>query len=530
MTIPVLIAGGGPVGMTLALELAHHGVRSILCERNPETTRHPKMDLTNGRSMELFRRLGFVDELRAVGVPASEPLDIVWATSATGHVLHRFAYPAPACAREIARVANNGSHTLEPPMRVSQVVLEPVLKAQIDASPLVDVRFGWAFESFTQDEHGVDVTIRNSASGEVDTIRADYLAGCDGGGSKVREIAGIELEGQYAIASAFMVHFRSEARDILGKFGIAYHLQTGLGTIIAQNGKNIWTLQAIVSPDSDPDALLREFVGQDFEYEILVANPWTPHMVLAKNYRAGRVILAGDAAHQVIPTGGYGMNTGIGDAIDLGWKLAAVVQGWGADALLDSYEFERHMIGEQNRAQAGQHAMVRGAIGQAIVDALAEGDLEAPEAAARRVRLGKHIEQLGNAENECWGIEHGYSYAGSPVICTEREFAFDPLTCQASTEPGNRLPSYYLADGRALLDLLGRDFTMLVIGDADIGDAETVASGRGIPFKVVRLEEETVLERLGASILLIRPDQHVAWRGRGAPDWAEVFATVTGLG
>lgn len=530
MKADVFIAGGGPVGMTLALELAHHGVRSILVERNASTTRHPKMDLTNGRSMEHFRRLGIVDDLRAVGVSPSEPLDIVWATSATGHVLHRFAYPSPDCARELARVRNDGSDTLEPPMRVSQIILEPVLKAKIDASPLVDVRFGWAFESFEQDDEGVDVTIRNSETGEAETIRTRYLAGCDGGGSKVRQQAGIELEGQHGIANAFMIHFRSTDYEALAKFGIAYHLQTGLGTIIAQNGKDIWTLQSIAPPDTDPNTLIRDFVGKDFNYEILVSNPWTPHMVLAERYRAGRVLLAGDSAHQVIPTGGYGMNTGVGDAVDLGWKLAAVIQGWGGDALLDSYEHERHAIGVQNRAMAGQHMMVRVAITEAILGAQAEGDLDAPEAAARRMQVGRRIAELGNAENECWGIEHGYSYAGSPVICVEdgEGFVFDPLECQASTAPGNRLPNFYLGDGRALLDCLASGFTLVAIGETPIGNAEAVAGRLGIPLTAVRLEEEAVLEKLGAKLLLIRPDQHVAWRGDTAPDWSTIFGKVTG--
>lgn len=527
----VIIAGGGPVGMTLALELAHHGVRSVVLERNPTTTRHPKMDLTNGRSMELFRRLGIVDELRAVGVDPMEPHDIVWATKATGHVLHRFSYPSPVAAREIARVANDGSHTLEPPMRVSQIVLEPVLKAQLDASPLVDVRFNCSFETFLQDDEGVTVMALDRASGEYFELRGSYLAGCDGGSSKVRELAGIELEGQHAIAGAYMVHFRSDAHDVLARFGIAYHLQTGLGTIIAQNGRDIWTLQSIAPADTDPDQLLRDFVGTDFDYEILVANPWTPHMVLAERYRSGRIFLAGDSAHQVIPTGGYGMNTGVGDAVDLGWKLAAAINGWGGEALLESYATERHAIGMQNRAVAGEHMMVRGAIAEAILTAEAEGDLDAPGSGKRRTALGKRIAELGNAENECWGVEHGYSYAGSPVIWTGDEpgFVFDRLRCQASAAPGNRLPSFYLGDGRALLDLLGREFTLLVAGEADTAPALAAAEERGIPLSVLLLDEEPILEKLGAKALLIRPDQHVAWRGDpAAADWDALFRQVAG--
>ncbi|EPR15189.1 FAD-monooxygenase [Sphingobium indicum IP26] len=525
----VLIAGGGPVGMSLALELAHHGVRSVLLERNPTTTTHPKMDLTNGRSMELFRRLGVADKLRAAGVPASEPLDVVWATSGSGSILHRFAYAAPDAAREAARVRNDGTDTLEPAMRVSQIVLEPVLKKLVDANPLVDVRFGWAYEAFEQDAEGVTATIRNGGTGETASIRALYLAGCDGGGSRVRRDAGIDLEGMHAIGEAYMVHFRSTDHQALAKFGIAYHLQTAHGTLIAQNGHDIWTLQTLAPPDSDPDELLRNFMGRSFDYEILVANPWTPHMVVANRLRNGRIFLAGDAAHQVIPTGGYGMNTGIGDAVDLGWKLAAAVKGWGGEALLESYEVERLAIARRNREAAQRHLEVRLAIINLFLEAQAEGDLEGAEASERRLELGRRIAELGNAENESWGIEHGYRYR-SPVICSDGpELALDPMRAAPTTFPGSRLPSLHLADGRPLFDLLGPEFTLIATGQANIGGFEAAAAAAGVPVTVVRLDREPVLDLLERPLLLVRPDQHVAWRGVAAPDdWASILATVTG--
>lgn len=525
----VVIAGGGPVGMTLALELAHHGVRSILLERNPTTTRHPKMDLTNGRSMELFRRLGLTDELRAVGVPPSEPLDIVWATSATGHVLHRFAYPSPSSSRDLTRIQNDGKGTLEPSMRVSQVMLEPVLKAKIDANPLVDVRFGWAFKSFEQDAEGVTVTIAGDA-GQLDVVRGKYLAGCDGGGSMVRDQSGIPLEGAYAIAQAYMVHFHSEAHDVLAKFGVAYHLQTAVGALIAQNGKDIWTLQALAPPDTEPDEVLRRFVGADFDYEILVANPWTPHMLLAETYRAGRVFIAGDAAHQVVPTGGYGMNTGIGDAVDLGWKLSATLRGWGGEALLESYDVERRAVAQRNRAAAQMHLEVKVQINRAILDAEAEGGLDGLENAGRRKVLGARIAELGNAENECWGIEHGYSYAFSDVIWNEAGDSgqTEILECTPSAAPGRRLPSLYLGDGRPLYSLLGPEFTLIAIGGTDVGAFEASAKELGIPTIILALEDEIALEILGARLLLIRPDHHVAWRGDQAGDWRAIMSRAVG--
>jgi 2-polyprenyl-6-methoxyphenol hydroxylase-like FAD-dependent oxidoreductase len=529
----IFIAGAGPVGMTLALELAHHGIKSVIVERNPTTTRHPKMDLTNGRSMELFRRLGIADKLRSVGVAPSESLDIVWATKATGHVLHRFAYPSPDARRDMERVKNDGSGTLEPSMRVSQIILEPVLKAEIDASPLVDVRFGWAYESFVQDDDGVTATICNSESGEKETVRADYLVGCDGGGSRVRQDAGITSNGEYAIANAYMIHFRSTDLSALGKFGVAYHLQTSLGTLVAQNGKDIFTLQSVLPPGTevDPDELLQRFVGRNFDYEILVANPWTPHMVLADSYRNGRVFIAGDAAHQVIPTGGYGMNTGIGDAVDLGWKLAAVINGWAGDELLESFDAERRPIGEQNRAAAMRHMHVRMAILEVFQNLEGLGDPETAEAAPWRIEAGRQIGELGNAENESWGIEHGFRYTESPVICAGPQIpAFDPMACSSVAVIGGRVPSYYLADGTPLHDLLASDSLSLVaIGSPDAGNIASAAADLGIPVKHVQLDQEAVLDRLGSQLILVRPDQHIAWLGdKAPPQWAPVLNKVTG--
>ena len=511
---PVLIAGGGPVGMTLALELASHGVRSMLVERNASTTRHPKMDLTNGRSMELFRRLGLVERLRAAGVPPDHPFDIVWATSATGRVLHRFAYPSANQRRAEVRASNDGTQTLEPPMRVSQIVIEPVLKEAIDANPRVDVRFGWAFESLEQGADGVSAVIRSSASGEAERVHCAYLAGCDGGGSTVRAALGIGLEGQLRIANAYMVHFRSRAHDVLSRFGRLWHLQTGRGTVISQDGFDIWTLQAIPLPDGDPASfdpaeLLRAWAGCDFDFEILVANPWTPHQVIADRYVDGRVALAGDSAHQVIPTGGYGMNTGIGDAVDLGWKLAALLNGWGGPRLLQSYEAERRPIALQNRAAAQRHAEVR----FAITALIAEGANEKAET------LGAKVAALGNAENECWGIEHGYRYEASPVICHESSPPppFDPQVCTPTTWPGARLPHLWLSDGSALYDHLGPDLTLLALGGADPGAFAQAAEQARVPLAVVPLAADPALKLLERRLLLVRPDHHVAWRGDQAP-------------
>ncbi|AMK26522.1 FAD-dependent monooxygenase (plasmid) [Sphingobium sp. SJ10-10] len=534
---PVLIAGGGPVGMTLALVLAHHGVQSIIVERNENTTTYPKMDLTNGRSMELFRTLGIVDKLRAVGVPPDQPLDVVWATSLSGHVLHRFAYPTPDEKRATAIATDDGTDTAEPSMRVSQVILEPVLKKAIDENPLIDVRFGWALEGLEQDEDGVTATVR-SKSGETVALRSQYLAGCDGGGSTVRRRIGVESEGQPAVIRMYMIHFKSRDHAVIARFGAAYHFQTVSGSLIIQDGVETWTVQMPLPPGTDESSLdpakkLRQWVGQDFDFEIVLANPWSAHQIIAERYIVDRVILAGDAAHQVIPTGGYGMNTGIGDAFDLGWKLAAMVNGWGGPALLPSYETERQQIAIQNRAATRRHAEVRVKIRDLILKAEAnqEGGLDSPDGAGTRDNLGAAIKALGNAENESWGIEHGYRYANSPVIVPEMGVAplFDPVRCTPTTWPGSRLPLIYLGEGHPLYDDLGLELTLLVSDGGDPAPFVAAAEGLAVPLSTLMVTQESAIRMLEKRFVLVRPDHHVAWRGDVIPDDAKsILEQVTG--
>src|ERR1700757_2659433 len=353
-SVPVLIAGGGPVGMTLANVLAHFGIRSMLVERNATTTRHPKMDITNSRSMELFRRFGLLDALRKVAVPEDHSFDVSWITTLAGYELHRFRYMAPSEFRKQIRIKNDGTQPLEPPMRVSQVEIEPVLKRAIDAHPEVEVRFGVAFESFEEKDDHVVAVLRDQETGAKEQVSCQYLIGCDGGSSRVRAGLGIQLEGLSRVGELYMIHFRSTERDLLQRWGVAWHYQSPLGTMIAQNDDDIWTVHVPVLPGQDaskldPRALVEAYAGRPFPFEILVANVWTPHLLVAESYGNGRVLLAGDSAHQFIPTGGYGMNSGVGDAVDLGWKLAATLQGFGGPDLLASYEVERRPVAARNR-------------------------------------------------------------------------------------------------------------------------------------------------------------------------------------
>ncbi|HUO40428.1 MAG TPA: FAD-dependent monooxygenase [Mycobacterium sp.] len=562
--VAVLIAGGGPVGLTLALELQHHGINAIVVERNPDTTRHPKMDITNSRSMELFRRLGVADELRAVAVAKDHPFDVSWVTTLAGWELARFAYPTVEQRRAQIRERNDGTQPLEPAMRVSQVVLEPALKGLLEArGQYIDVRFGWALASFTQDKDGVDAVIRYAATGETRRIRAQFLAGCDGAGSVVRKGLGIGLDeidlrrllasklgiGRVAPAvirayledrempmdgRVYLVHFTSPDRGLFERFGTAWHTQGAQGwTLISQNDRDTWTMHMPLGMGVDADAIdpkqfLFDRLGTEFDCEVIVANAWRPRLTVAKRYGRGRVWLAGDSAHQVVPTGGYGMNTGVGDAVGLGWALAAIVQGWGTEGLLAAYEAERRPVAVRNREASGRHFLVRMAIKTAYRKAIHS---EGWAGERSRRRLAREILDLGNLENEADGIEFGYRYDTSPVIC--RESGTAPIqTMHAYTPsswPGARPPSLFLQDGQAIFDLFGRGFTLLRFADIDVARMVAAAADRKVPLDVVDVRDGHARQLYQRDLVLIRPDQHVAWRGDTAPsDPGDVIDRVRG--
>jgi FAD binding domain len=364
------------------------------------------------------------------------------------------------------------------------------------------------------------------------TIRCHYLVGCDGGTSRVRNCLGIGLDGQARVMPRFMTHFRSTATDVLQRWGVAWHYQSAAGSLIAQNDRDIWTLQTrwpqdVVPETVDPYVLLRDFAGCDFDYEILVANAWTPHLLVAERYGLGRVFLAGDAAHQYIPTGGYGMNTGVGDACDLGWKLAAVLGGFGGPGLLASYDAERRPVGWRNCEASKRHSQVR-----AEIATLYRGDLTAAgsEGDAARVQAGRRIAAIGNAENESFGIELGYAYSGSPVICAESgtDIPDDPLRYvpTTATAPGVRLPSVFLDGGVPIFDRLGRWFTLICVGVPPSGPLLAAAAKHRMPFEVLQTDQRNLIKVYGSGLLLVRPDQHIAWRGRACEDSRAAGALV----
>lgn len=553
MDTKVLIAGGGPVGLSLALSLQHFGVECIMLERNETTTRHPKMDITNGRSMEIFRKLGVSELIREKAVSADNDYGVIWCTKLSGWELERFDYPSTNQVWDRLKKENDGKYALEPCARISQIVLEPIFKNSIENTcDLVDMRFGWKLESFLHDEEGVTSTIKSTKTGEVRTIRSQYLAGCDGAGSVVRRGLGIDLhdipppnpEAKNFKASgemsdektpprrAYMIHFKSPEIELLERFGRAWHLQSPHGwSVIAQDDVDTWTIHIPIKPDEDPETFdprqkLFESLGCEFDCDIKVANPWNPRLSLADSYGEGRVWLAGDSAHQVIPTGGYGMNTGIGDALALGWVFAANIQGWGGAKLLEAYETERRHVGIRNRLASERHANIRAKIRDSLTEDIHN---DSPDGAQARQKLGQYIKELGNLENEAWGIEWGYRYDDSPVICHEAEGEAPPYEWEEyvpSTWPGVRPPNLFLEDDAPLFDKLGNFFTLLTFGDVSTQALEDTATTIGLPLSIVAIDDKKTANLYEKKLVLLRPDHHVAWRGDTLPDEAGIHKII----
>jgi len=350
----VLVVGAGPVGLTLAVDLGRRGVRCTLVEQKPAPEFLPKMERCNARTMEIFRRMGLAPRIRAAGLPADVPMDVFVILAMNEPPLLRLPYPSVSEARTQIAACNDGSMPLEPYQLISQYTLEPLLKAEAEALPSVALRYGCTFESLSQDADAAVASVRE-ADGAPREIRARYIVGCDGGGSAVRKQLGIQLRGEgnllrlhQALYHCPSLFDRIPIGDGPGR-GRHYPVADAQATfLIMQDSTKHWTLHATVQNAAAMRARFERTIGVPIAYEMLYAGEWKQNLLLADRYRRGRVFLAGDSAHLMIPTGGLGMNTGVGDAIDLSWKLAAILQGWGGPALLDSYEVERRQIGDRN--------------------------------------------------------------------------------------------------------------------------------------------------------------------------------------
>ena len=535
MDSDVLIVGAGPTGLTLAIDLGKRRVRCILIEQKARPAFLPKMERVNARTMEIYRRMGLARQIRAAGLRADCPMDVYIVLALNEPALLHLPYPSVAQAQAETRASNDGSLPLEPYQLISQYTIEPLLKDIAETIPAVTVRFGCEFLSLQQDGDGVTARVRASDGGTQD-LRAAYLVGCDGGTSPVRKELGIKLAGEGNLLGLHQALYHCEElfeRLPLGNGpgkGRHYHVADDKATqLIMQDSTKHWTLHSMVETEAEMDRQFENTVGVPLPYQRLSCDPWRQNLLLADRYGKGRVFLAGDAVHLVIPTGGLGMNSGIGDAIDLSWKLAATLRGWGGPNLLASYEIERRQVGEHN-VGASRYAT----LGRRKWRSMWRPDIrdDTPAGAASRHNLSAVAGIEQRKSNEMIGAELGYRYVDSPVICNipgGPEHLFREY--QPTTWPGARLPHVWLDDGTPMQDRVPDGYTILKLGrsKADASGLERAIRSRGAPATVLDVPDRIAREIYGYDLILLRPDMHVVWRGNAPPeDAAEVAAIATG--
>jgi 2-polyprenyl-6-methoxyphenol hydroxylase-like FAD-dependent oxidoreductase len=521
--IPVLIVGGGPVGLALAAELGWRGIGCELVEQTDGAIATPKMNEVNVRTMEFCRRWGIAEQVLNCPFPADYPFDVVFVTSLAGYEIGRMRRPARA-----RQTPEDYS-----PMRLqacSQMWFDPILRDFARSCPSVRLRYRTRLDTFADTGTGVEAELIDLETGARERVSADYLVGCDGAMSAIRSALGIGLSGRGVLGHPLHLFFRAPALlERCGKEPATFFLaidRAGLWANIRviDPSSHMWRLMVLdtdgrQTPQTiDRASLIRRAVGRPTDVEWLGLSIWTRRSLVADRYGCGRVFLAGDAVHQLSPTGALGMNTGIGDAVDLGWKLAAVVEGWGGPKLLASYEAERRPVGLRNVGAATEFHLAHEKFETGLADIEDDGE----RGQALRARLGRELEREVGAMFRTIGVQLGYRYEDSPIIVAdgtppppERPDEF-----VASARPGARAPHVALADGRSTLDLYGRGFVLARFGhDAPDGAAlAAAAAARGVPLRRVAIEEPAAVDRYERKLVLVRPDGHVAWRGDREPD------------
>ena len=543
----VVIIGGGPCGLVLAIELGRRGVSTIVLEEKSAPSRFPSANATQARTMEHYRRLGFAEKVRARGLPPDYPTDIAYFSRYTKYELARFSLPSARQAREMVKTLTGSWSAAELPHRVSQIFVEDVLREEAATLPSVTLRQGWRMITVRETGTAVEVDAERSDGREQIRLRAAYVLGADGGASPTRKALGYGYVGESGVVRDFVggrmfaIHIRSSRL-----YDVIPHPRAWMYWAVNRerrafmpsvNGRDEFTFHTQLRPDEKPEQItdaqaklmFQAALGANLDVDIIARSTWNAgYTLVAEKLQRGRIFLGGDAAHLFTPTGGLGYNTAVEDAVNLAWKLAAVLKGWAGPGLLASYEIERQAIARRNTAYARGFA---DSVGLFVPPPELEEDGPAGDAA--RKRTGDHFNYHARFEFNIPGITFGGRYDGSPIIVGDHTFPppdrpndYVPTAC-----PGGRAPHLWLADGRSLYDSFGFEFTLLQLGrQHDVTPFETTAKTLKLPLTVVSVAGDEARDVYQADLALIRPDQIVAWRGNSSTDAAAVLRRASGHG
>ena len=530
----------------LANELGRRGVSVALVDAKPSTAVNPQANATQARTMEHYRRLGFADEVRSLGLPADFPTDIAYFTRFTTHELARFRLPSAREARErVSRLSGSWS-AAELPHRVSQKYVEQVLRRHAEALPGVSIDYGWRLTSFGESADGVRGIVERVDGDGTRRIAATYLVGADGARSDVRKRLEVAWTGETGVVRDFFggrmyaIYLRAPQFYEVVPHAPAWMNVTFNGDrrafMAAVDGKGEFAFHTQLRDGEDPDGigasdaagLFHAAAGARIDAEVLASGTWTAgHALVAERFRRGRVFLGGDAAHLFTPAGGLGYNTAVEDAVNLGWKLSAAVKGGAGARLLDSYEAERRPAAVRNTGYARAFAE---SLGSFVPRPGIEDD--GPLGDELRREAGAYLERHGRAEFDIPGITFGTRYAQSPVIAYDGAPAPPdaPNRYEPSASPGGRAPHLWLDDGRSLFDTFGFEWTLVRLGPAPPPGDRLVAAARrlGLGLEVVDVPSPAAHDLYEAPLALVRPDQVVAWRGSDDADADSVVAVATG--
>jgi len=528
----VLIVGAGPVGLSLALDLGWRGVACIVVDEGDGTVDLPRGAMVSVRTMEFCRRWGIAARVANAGFPPDYRLNVVYCTSLAGHLLERDDFP---CQRDYPTPASSPERRQWCP----QVLFDPLMaRAAAEQGP-VTLRYHCRVVDFADTGDAVVAATIDPRTGSRQAIRANYLVGCDGAASLVRDRAGIEQDGE-TLGYSVNVFFRSPG--LLGahdKGEAERYLFVGptgtWGNITVVDGGAEWRLTVMGSREKmnltrfDPRAAVRQAIGRDdWPFDIITFKPWRRSEMIARQFRRGRVFLAGDAAHTMSPTGGFGMNTGVIDAVNLGWKLQAMLRGWGGESLLDSYEVEQRPVILRNARASTRNfnhwVGVTEMCGR-VLD-------KSPEGERVRRAVGARLKETLRVEWECLGVMLGYRYEDSPIGAADGTPSppDPPSEYFPTARPGSRAPHAWLGSGRSTLDLFGRGFALLRFGaNAESAGLVAAAAAQALPLTVVDIAEREIAALYERRLVLVRPDGHVAWRADDGPrDPAHLIRMVRG--